>query len=241
MDEQEHLEKIIHKRGKNVVLLLLFLLLFVCGRFIFKAHAFGPLGPLVMSPFGPGLIAVSVIVSAFTALLSLIFAIMGNPPGTPYERLTYHRSKLAGILLVLGVAHAVMLPFLVAALQQTLHAGSEVAGIVSIPLLECALVGAFIVIYRLFRPCLLDAEGRVVSDATIKANLDPHGHWKWWGYYNPGDSDATVDRWPGGIGVTLNWARRDNLAVMGYLGAFILFVILAMSLALGLSRWIGSR
>ena len=29
MDEQEHLEKIVHRRGKNVVLLLLFLLLFI--------------------------------------------------------------------------------------------------------------------------------------------------------------------------------------------------------------------
>ena len=58
MDEQEHLLKIIHRRGKSPVLLLLSLLPFVYAYVNFETRAFGP--------FGAGLI-LSVIISALMA------------------------------------------------------------------------------------------------------------------------------------------------------------------------------
>ena len=231
MDEQEPLLKIIHRRGKIPIVLLLSVLPFVYAYVNFEARAFGPFGAVLI---------VSVIFSGLMALFSLVSACMKTRLETPYERLALHRAKLAGILFMLGLAHAFALPFLVAALWQTFHLGSD-AFVAAIPLLWCALVGAFILLYRLFRPYLLDSEGRMVSDAVVKANVDPHSHWRWWGYYNPDDPAVIVDRRPYGYGVTINWARRDNWAVMGYFGAFILVQVLVALLLGLLVDWLGRR
>ncbi len=221
-----------HKRGRFPILLLLSLLPFVYAYVNFKVRAFGPLGFVLV---------MSVVISTLMTLLSLVFACIKNPLETPYERLTFYRAKLAGILFMLGFAHAFALPFLVGAVWHTFHPCPEAFAIAAVPLLWCALVGAFILMYRQFRPYLLDSEGRVVPDAVVKANVDPHSHWRWWGYYNPDDPAVVAARWPYGFGVTINWARRDNWVVMGYFGAFILLQVLVALLVGLLNHWFGHR
>ncbi|MDQ1257379.1 MAG: hypothetical protein QG656_1983 [Candidatus Hydrogenedentes bacterium] len=232
MGEEEHLPRIIHRRGTIPVLLLLALLPFVYAYVHIEARDFVPFGPeLVMA----------VITSAFMVLFSLVAACVKSSEGTPYKRLIFHRAKLAGILSMLGLAHVLTLPLLVVGpVWQTFHWGSA-ALVLTVPLLLCVLVGAFMLIHRLFRPYLLDSEGRVVPEAVIKANADTDPHWKWWGYYNPDNPDEIVDRAPYGFGVTPNWAHRGNWVVMGYFGAFILFVMLAALSAILQAGWIGDR
>jgi len=232
MNEPERPLQVVHTRGRVPVLLLLSVLPFVYAYANFRVRAFGPFAALLI---------LSVVLSALMALFALAMACIRHSPETPYERLTFHRAKLAGILFMVGLAHAFAIPFLVGAVWHTFRPCPEGLAIAAVPLLWCALVGAFRLLYRLFRPHLLDSEGRVVPDAVIKAQVDPHSHWRWWGYYNPADPAVVVDRWPYGFGYTINWARRDNWVIMGYFGGFIFLQVLLVLLLTLLVHWFGHR
>lgn len=228
MPEQTESLRLVHSPMKRPLLAVLALLPF----------AYVELAKMLAPHFFSNLVlVVSIMVSAITVVAAFFLMRISSPLEkleSPYEKLRFHRYILVSGIFLLGCfAHlfAVALPVVAITIA---HFDNMDVTLITVPLSWCAVVAALCVVYRLIRPRLLDAQGHVVPDAVVAANVDPH--WRWWGYYNPDDPLEMVEmRY--GIGVTFNWARRENWVIMGYflavvVGQAIIVCILAVIVGL---------